>query len=200
MRFLIKSSFLFFIIYSCSPIKSSPEGEKHQMELTLHELNTNIDDMQHDVYCFKAEIQILEKKLEELEKLKTEDFKLKNLEEVIENLKVRQEKILLDLKKFLNFSDEIREVLVQYKDKIERIENVFISQNKKFKRIDELKKALESVVDSINDRYYIYIVKPGDSLVSIAKEYKVHVSEIKKENRIKGELIIVGQELKIPKK
>lgn len=170
------------------------------MELTLHELNTNVDDMQHDIYCFKTEIQILEKKIEELEKLKTEDFKLKDLEEIINQLKEKQTKILLDLKKFSSFSDQIKKLLVQYNDKIERIEKGFTSQNKKFEKVNELKKALEEVLDSVNDKYYIYVVRPGDSLASIAKEYNVNILEIKKENGITGDLIIVGQELKIPKK
>ena len=46
---------LFFIplfFSSCSPMKSSPKEEKHQMELTLHEVQTNLDDLRHDLNCF----------------------------------------------------------------------------------------------------------------------------------------------------
>jgi len=45
---------------ACSPLKSSPNDEKHQLELTLHELQTNFDDVRHDLNCFQTEMQILD--------------------------------------------------------------------------------------------------------------------------------------------
>src|SRR3989338_4300389 len=55
---------LFFILFlglsSCSPLKSSPNDEKHQLELTLHEIRTYLDDLRHDINCFQTELQILD--------------------------------------------------------------------------------------------------------------------------------------------
>src|SRR5579872_2173539 len=45
---------------SCSPLRSSPNDEKHQLELTLHEVQTNLDDLRHDINCFQTELQILD--------------------------------------------------------------------------------------------------------------------------------------------
>ena len=60
MRKLLFTIFLLF--FSCSPIKSLPEGEKHQKEIHFHQMQTNIDEMHHDVHCFKTQIEILDKK------------------------------------------------------------------------------------------------------------------------------------------
>ena len=48
--------------------------------------------------------------------------------------------------------------------------------------------------------YYIYTVKPGDSLKKIAKRFNTTWREIKKVNGLRSNIIRVGQKLKIPKK
>ena len=54
---------------SCSPLKSSPKEEKHQLELTLHEVQTNLDDLRHDINCFQTELQIVDGKIKHQEKI-----------------------------------------------------------------------------------------------------------------------------------
>ncbi|GAB6065405.1 LysM peptidoglycan-binding domain-containing protein [Aquifex pyrophilus] len=51
-----------------------------------------------------------------------------------------------------------------------------------------------------SERYVIYRVKRGDTLIEIAKKFGVSVNEIKKANNLKGNVIRVGQKLKIPVK
>ncbi len=46
--------------------------------------------------------------------------------------------------------------------------------------------------------YRVYKVKKGDTLIKIARRFKVSVSEIRKVNKLKGSTIRVGQKLKIP--
>ncbi|MDF2556596.1 MAG: carboxypeptidase [Bacillales bacterium] len=43
-----------------------------------------------------------------------------------------------------------------------------------------------------------YKVKPGDTLYLIAKRFKTHISAIKKINKLKSNILFVGQYLKIP--
>jgi len=49
-------------------------------------------------------------------------------------------------------------------------------------------------------KYIYYRVKPGDSLIKIAKKFGVSVSEIKRWNKLKGDIIIVGDKLTIIKR
>ena len=49
-------------------------------------------------------------------------------------------------------------------------------------------------------KYIYYRVKPGDSLIKIAKKFGVSVSEIKRWNKLKGNIIIVGDKLTIIKR
>src|SRR5271170_1213573 len=48
------------ILASCAPLRNSPHDEKHQWELKLHEVQTNLDDLRHDINCFQTELQILD--------------------------------------------------------------------------------------------------------------------------------------------
>ena len=48
--------------------------------------------------------------------------------------------------------------------------------------------------------FYEYKVQPGATLGAIAKAYKVSVADIKKANKLKNDIIRVGQKLYIPKK
>ena len=50
------------------------------------------------------------------------------------------------------------------------------------------------------ERYITYRVKRGDTLIKIAKKFGVSVKELKKVNNLKGNVIRVGQKLKIPLK
>src|SRR3990167_9392997 len=70
-RFIFLS--LFSLIAGCSPLKTSPHDEKHQMELTLHEVQTNLDDLRHDTHCFKTELQILDGRIRHFESSKHTD-------------------------------------------------------------------------------------------------------------------------------
>src|SRR5579872_2069407 len=80
---------------SCSPLRSSPNDEKHQLELTLHEVQTNLDDLRHDINCFQTELQILDGRIKYYENtlasLKQHDLekhqaKIEQISQQIQNL------------------------------------------------------------------------------------------------------------------
>ena len=48
--------------------------------------------------------------------------------------------------------------------------------------------------------FVTYTVKKGDTLSGLAKRYGVTIDEIKANNKIKGNNIMLGQKLRIPKK
>ena len=53
---------------------------------------------------------------------------------------------------------------------------------------------------AMKGEFYVYKVEPGATLGAIARAYKVSVSDIKKANRLKSDIIRVGQKLYIPKR
>ena len=58
--------------------------------------------------------------------------------------------------------------------------------------------SLEFGTKGFSADFTLYKVKPGDSLEKIARTHKISVEKIKKLNGLDQDLIVVGQELKIP--
>ncbi len=215
-QFIITSVVILF--YSCSPIKSSPEEERHKVELTLHEVQTNLDDSRHDLNCFHAEMQIVDSKLKHLEgaidNLKHNYFdkllsrceqlssQLANMEKKVKQAEKLQDIAKNDMKSLSYQSNETREALIQYKSKIGELEKEIKKQTDKFQEIAKLRTMIKSLAGEMgrNEGNAIcYKVKSGDSLEKIAKNYKTTVEMLKKVNNLDHDLIVVGQELKIPK-
>ena len=72
-------------------------------------------------------------------------------------------------------------------------------QNRRFDEIAKLKNHIEGVAKQFppSDEK-AHKVRPGDSLEKIARLYKTSVERIKKANGLEQDLIVVGQELRIP--
>ena len=199
-KFLVGGLLLFA---ACSPLKSSPHDEKHQLELTLHEVQTNLDDLRHDMHCFKADLEILDGRIRGFENtisnLKKEDLEKHSLRlEQLNALVLQLEKRLAtqehadavskgQLQQLTNYAQETSSALTQYKTRIHEIEKEISSEQKK---VEELAKKSVPIK--------IYRVKPGDSLQKIAKLHKTTIEKIKQLNTLDQDLIVVGQELQIP--
>ena len=203
-----------FCLISCSPLKTSPHDEKHQWELKLHEVQTNLEDLRHDTNCFQTELQILDGRIKYYENALT-NLKQQDIEK--QQLKINQ--IMADLhlleKKWGSFekgqeigkeelhhltahANETTSSLTQFKHRIEELEQDLLSQNRKFEELTKIKNNIETLAKSFNGSYKMYKVRAGDSLEKIAHHYQVKVEQIKKLNHLEKDLIVVGQELKIP--
>ena len=222
MKKIICMAFFSLILISqgCSPLKSSPKEEKHQMELTLHEVQTNLDDLRHDLNCFQTEMQIIDGKIKHQEKsltslksqyieqqrLKTEalEKQLKNIDAFLSSFQDKQSLTEKDLRQLSSHANETASALSQYKNRIAELEKEIIKHKRHFQEVSKLKNTLESVAKTIRqatgatNQYFTYKVKSGDSLERIAKIHKTTVDAIKNINHLDHDLIVVGQELKIP--
>ncbi len=58
--------------------------------------------------------------------------------------------------------------------------------------------AVQGILNYINSSNDLYVVKPGDTLYSIAHKYNTTVNEIKKLNNLISDELSVGQKLKLP--
>ncbi len=203
---------------SCSPLRSSPLDERHQWELTLHEVQTNLDDLRHDINCFQTEIQILDGRIKYYENalasLKQQDLEkhqvkidqlaqqIHALEKKWTSLDKNREGDAGEIQQLLSHANETTAALSQFKDRIQELEQDILSQNRRFDEIAKLRGNIETIAKGIRNSadisYKVYKVKPGDSLEKIAKAHKTAVERIKKANGLEQDLIVVGQELKIP--
>ena len=208
-----------FAIYGCSPLKSSPQEERHQMELTLHEVHTNIDDSRHDINCLQTEMQIFDSKMKHQENavstlkkqwLEKYQIRLDKLDKLLvettkelQKLQTKEKNVSDDIRQLSSHANETTSALTQYKNRINELEKEIFSQNKKLEEVAKLNATLQTVMKSLREvagikNANVYKVKSGDSLEKIAKMYKVSVEEIKKENHLDQDLIVIGQELIIP--
>lgn len=200
----------------CSPVKNSPYDDKHQLELTLHEVQTNLDDLRHDIHCFRAEFEILHGRIKQAENtlalLKPQDFdkqqtkveqlsaQFQYLEKKWNALEKNQETLLQDRNRWTLHSQEVSLALTQCKNRIEGLEKEGTVNQRRFEELSKLRGNLEALTHSLKNEegYTLYKVKAGDSLEKIAKSHQTEVDAIKKINQLEQDLIMVGQELKIP--
>lgn len=214
MKILILVPF-FFAMVGCSPLKTSQHDEKYQWELTLHEVQTNLDDLRHDTNCFQAEIQILEGrikcfenalaslKLNELEKHQARIDQIANQLQLLDkkwlSFEKKQDAGKESLEHLSKHANDTNTVLSQFKNRMEELEKEMGAQNRRLEALGKLKGNIEALTKAIkSEGQKIYKVRPGDSLEKIAKAHKTDVATLKQLNQLQQDLIVVDQEIKIP--
>lgn len=210
-------SILAALAISCSPLKSSPNEEKHQLELTIHDLKTNLDDVRHDLHCFQTEMQILDGRIKYYENaitgLKQQDLEKQQskIEELGQQVAVFEKKLssmehfhetgVQDIQQLTSHANETAAALVQFKNRIAELEQDIQNQNHRFEEVAKLKGHFEGLTKhltgALTDKK-TYKVRPGDTLDKIARFHQTTIERIKKTNDLKEDLIVVGQELIIP--
>ncbi|EKE08435.1 MAG: hypothetical protein ACD_17C00167G0004 [uncultured bacterium] len=202
------------LLPGCSPLKSSPNDEKHQLELTLHEVQTNLDDLRHDINCFQTELQILDGRIKYYENtltsLKHQDLekqqaKIDQLAVQVHNLERKwlvleesQKDDLQELKSLSSHANETTAALLQFRNRVDELESEIHLQNRRFDEVANLKTNIETLAKGLYGQYKTYKVKAGDSLDKIARIHQTSIEKIKELNNLNHDLIVIGQELKIP--
>jgi LysM repeat protein len=212
MRYLL--SFIFFLPFaftSCSMMGSSPKEEKHQLELTLHRIRTDLEEIKHDMTSYQMQLQILEGKItagddliaaikERLQETQKSawnqlEYQISLLEKKSKSIEMQNETLITQFSSFQQYANDTTKALVQYKEKIKDLEKA-CALNHDF--IEQIKnKKTHSLVKG-EAPFKTYIVKPGDSLDKIARTHETTADELKKLNHLSHDLIIVGQELIVP--
>ncbi|HSW72039.1 MAG TPA: LysM peptidoglycan-binding domain-containing protein [Chlamydiales bacterium] len=207
---------------SCSPLKSTARESKHQMELTLQEMRTKVDDLRHDIHCFKTEMEILEGKIKHHENtlcqlkvgyVEKQEERWENMFKEMQEIKKKLVQVeqgrqneLKDIKQLSSHANETTFSLTQFKEKIEELEKQFSLHSRKYDEMLKLKGTLETLSLNLqkesNDSplIKIYKVRAGDSLEKIAKAHQTNSQYLKKINQLEKDLIQVGQEIKVPAK
>lgn len=206
----------FFVCTSCTPLTSSVDEKKHQEELTLHEIQTNVDDLRHDINRYQTEQSISDDKIRYQEKSLSslKEVELKELKKLLESalsLGEKNGKRILELEKeslrsqqtiqsFSDKSQNLSSALVQYKKRLNELETELIAQNQRFSDLANLEIELKNLLSKTRKAPMQdpYRVKAGDSLEKIAQIHHTTVEKIRELNALSNDVIEVGQELKIP--
>lgn len=203
------------LLAGCSPLTTSPHDERYKLELTVHEVQTNLDDLRHDTNCFQTDLQILDGRIKcfenALAQIKQQDVEKQQarLEQISHSIQLMEKKWAAFEKKqegwkegvdtLSSHANDTTLALTQFKGRLEEIEKEIISQNRRLEALVKLKGNIEAIAKSMkSDGQKIYKVKPGDSLEKIAKAHRTDVSTLKQLNQLKQDLIVVDQELKVP--
>ncbi|MBP9841614.1 MAG: LysM peptidoglycan-binding domain-containing protein [Simkaniaceae bacterium] len=176
------SRFLFplaLIFVGCNTQKVAQE-EQSKADLAIIQVRAEVDDIKHDLNSYEIEHHILEGKVTDLEStlqvhgeaLKLEELhgELDRLDKQIKLLGKKQNEIIADIRQLSQHANETTIALSQYKEKL-----VLLNKTE------------------------TYVIKAGDTLEKIARKYETTVEAIKSTNNLKDDLILVGDEIVIPK-
>ena len=206
-----------FFLTGCS-LTSTPKEDRHRVEMALHKVRTEMEDMKHDLNTSEIELHILEGKLIDQESamsnvrdqiIAAHKSKIDSLEERIASLEKKialqnkqSEELRTDLKKLGTHANQTTSALTQYREKIEELEREVHAHKRKFEDVASLKSTLESIGKELETTDYSslrpYTVREGDSLEKIARRCQTSVEHLKKVNRLSSDMIKVGEEIYVP--
>jgi LysM repeat protein len=193
------------LLPACSPLRTSEHDERHQVELKIQRFETSLDDMRREFSNFQTELQILDGRIKyyenALSKIKEQDVetqkeKLESLEKILGRFEKKwgyleegHTRDKQELAQLIAHANETSLSLGQFKKRIEAMETQLHRHDRKL----EFQKPVTG--DRPLENYH---VRAGDSLEKIAKLYDTDVISLKKINHLTNDLIVVGQELKVP--
>jgi LysM repeat protein len=201
----------FLFLVGCGSVSSS-RSDKHQMELTLHKVRTEVEDIKHELNTYEIEHHVIEGKLIDQEQiiasLRTQVAELKsgrldsfvqelqNLEKKLQQVTKKQDKIVADIRQLSTHANDTTTALSQYKDKIAQFEKLIQGQTVQLQEISKIKEGINKLAES--EQKKTYTVKAGDSLEKIARDHHTTVEELKRVNKITTDLIVIDQLLNLP--
>ncbi|MDX8430850.1 MAG: LysM peptidoglycan-binding domain-containing protein [Candidatus Algichlamydia australiensis] len=205
---------ILLILPSCAALNSSPKEEKHQLELTLTKLRSDIEELRTELNSSEMKQHILEGKITnqesqlssirqnqlepqkaEIEQLSTD---LNTVEKQLSGQIKKQEEAISDIRQLTLHANETTSALTQYKEKIADLERSLAEVSKIKANIKELSNiALNGLPKTSGTKAVVYEVQEGDTLERIARRFGTSAPEIMDQNRLKDDRILVGQKLTI---
>jgi len=197
----------------CSSVSSKANKERHQLELAIHKVKTDLEGVRHDVSTQQMEIGIIDAKVssqnDTIDGLKSQnqasqkltvdglEYKITLLEKRISQLVESQSAVLSDLKKIETHANTSSEALAQQKRRLNEVEKKLQIISQAISEITTLKSDIESFNNTNLDQQE-YIIKAGDSLEKIAKKHDTSISMLKKVNGLSSDIIRPGQKISVP--
>lgn len=209
-----------FLVQTSACIPPSSKANS-QDGLALREMRIELEDLRHKFDSFALEMGLLEEKvdtriaaverlkeeLREVQQLGSEDVsrKISEFESRVSIARDKQKGMVADIRQLLTHANDTTSSLDQQRKKINTFEGDLEKREKRLEgKLSHLKTAVGSLIKLIEDNKgnlssaRIYSVQEGDSLERIARKYKTSVDDLKKINSLNSDLIVIGQELKLP--
>ena len=132
-------------------------------------------------------------------------YSLRNTDTLVRDISDKFEEINLEVLKYYqlrnpnNTSTDYYELIREPNNS----ENIIISlgnPNNLLNNIDKIANSIANAINTYLTSANIYIIKRGDTLYSIAKNFNITVDDLKRANNLSSNALIVGNELIIPKK
>jgi chromosome segregation ATPase len=203
---------LFALLVSCSNLVVSQRSDKQQMEFSVQKLKNEIEDLKQEMKAYQIEVGILEGKImnhdEDLGYLQAQDLPGKNGGRSLDSQTLVEKKVLeiertLDLlvRRFDRIEIESKEIAKSvgiYKQRFQDYEKFLQSQNDSIQELGKLKRNLKEIREDALETT-TYRVRAGDSIDKIARQFGTTPEQLKKINQLHNDLILVGQEIRVPK-
>lgn len=152
----------------------------------IHDLRLEIADLKHALHGTEVEVKLLEERMEGASQ--SDDLKMK-----IVALEKSLDKLSHDIRSLSNFSTQTTAALTVYRNQISAIDD-------KLSEISKLRSTLSQLSKPMSIETASYQVRAGDSLEKIARKFQVSVENLKQENNLSSDKIVVGQQIAIPSK
>jgi len=192
-------------------MNSTSRQENERVEISLHKMRGDLEEVMHDVNTYQMRMNILEGKLHsdrDVVVAKDESLhsfrvslemlgeQISRFEKRLESIEKRQTAVQSDLKKLSNHANDTHQALIQYNEKIQGMEKSVSKQKQVLAQISTLKDQLSNLIGAEDS----YTVRQGDTLGEIASMHNITIEALKKCNRLQGDRIRVGQKLTLPSK
>jgi chromosome segregation ATPase len=182
------------------------------MEFSVQKLKNEIEDLKQEMKAYQIEVGILEGKImnhdEDLGYLQAQDLPGKNGGRSLDSQTLVEKKVLeiertLDLlvRRFDRIEIESKEIAKSvgiYKQRFQDYEKFLQSQNDSIQELGKLKRNLKEIREDALETT-TYRVRAGDSIDKIARQFGTTPEQLKKINQLHNDLILVGQEIRVPK-
>ena len=183
----------------------SLEKEASEQDVALQDIRAELEDVKHQLHGVSMDVNIIEDKVNN----RDEEFSsfqdqmaagtqvqyrkmrgnLTDVESKLENLERFREGVQADFRQLKDNVNELTKALAKNQNALNVTE-----QN-----VGSIKSALETIMGVVQKgSATTYKVQSGDSLEKISRKHNTTVQVIKELNGLDGDLIVIGQELRLP--
>jgi len=175
---------------------SSFTALRGSQDSVVNDLRMEIADLKHALHGTEVEVKLLEERMESTEGAAAtlSSNESTDLKRKIALLEKNIDRLSAEIRSLTNFSTQTSAALSVYRQQISSIDSKLDEISKLRLALSQLSKASPRI-ETLS-----YQVKPGDSLEKIARKFQISVEQLKRENNLSSDKIVIGQELAIPSK